>query len=129
MIGIIRRFYAEAHFQSAFVNMPSKDAYGVAQDNVKVHGFFAQASWLILGEQQNYNKRTGLAQSASPKNLELLVRFANTDLDDYGTVNDITVGVNYFISRYLNAKLNYVHSAVKDGDDHNLIQARMTFSF
>ncbi len=122
---INKRFYAEAHYMQAFVNTPDS----VFSDNYKANGFFVQTSWLLKGDQQKYNPTTGLAANSAPKSLELLLRYNMTNLEEFGKVNDITLGMTYFISKYLNAKVNYVHSMVKDGANLDLIQGRMTFSF
>ena len=51
-----------------------------------------------------------------------------------GKEQDITLGANYFINKYVAAKINYTHmmvgnSSPKGGDDFDLIQARLQFSF
>ena len=135
---IVRRFYAEARFLKAWVNTPnSVTAVGadgeeveVAQDNYDgAYGFYAQASWRIFGENQNYNRKTGLAGNPNAKAMEVLARFSRTDLDQYGAANDLTLGVNYFFNKYLRAKVNYVHSHIRGGIDHDILEGRFQFSF
>ena len=51
-----------------------------------------------------------------------------------GRLTDISLGMNYFINKYVAAKINYTHmmvgnSSPKGGDDFDLIQARLQFSF
>lgn len=117
------KFHAEVHYQGATVNTPG-------EDNYKVNGIYTQVSFLLKGEKQNYNKKTGLAASASPKSLELLARFDHLDLNGDSQLNDVTVGLNYFISKNLNVKLNYAHGIVKDADaGYDFIQTRLQFSF
>lgn len=143
VIFIHRRFYAEAHYLTAFVNVPEN------YDNIKMNGGYAQASFLLIGEQQNYNKKTALATNASPKNLEILFRADYLSIDEHGIlgevdgapatkVADFTVGLNYFFNKHLNARLNYTVSNVcvennYGGDDfentNNAIQARLQFAF
>ncbi len=137
-LTIVRRFYAEAHFLKAFVNLPNSkvvtnddgESVTFAQDNYNgMYGVYAQAAWRILGPNHSYNRKTGLTGNASAKALEVLARFSRIDLDEYGAVNDITLGVNYFINKYLRAKVNYVHSHVVDGAHMDLLQGRLQFSF
>ncbi len=137
-LTIVRRFYAEAHFLKAFVNLPNSkvvtnddgESVTFAQDNYNgMYGVYAQAAWRILGPNHSYNRKTGLTGNASVKALEVLARFSRIDLDEYGAVNDITLGVNYFINKYLRAKVNYVHSHVVDGAHMDLLQGRLQFSF
>lgn len=144
-IFIKKRFYMEAHYLHAFVN-----SMGDIK-NYKLNGAYAQTSFLLIGKQQNYNKKTGLAANASPKNLELLARVSyfkgeipSVDEDKEETVfisdqniMDFTVGLNYFFNKYVNARLNYTVSQLTteadSGDDitqtNNAIQARLQFAF
>lgn len=135
-IFIKGKFYAEAHYMATSAkNAVSvlNEKLEVEEENVYLDGFYAQASFLIKGEKQNYNKKTGLAANASPKSLEVLARVSHLNFDDdnlkAGQQTDFTVGANYFFSKYLNVKLNFIHAAVKDGDDYNMIQSRLQFSF
>lgn len=120
------KFYAEAHFLGASVKS-DEDGY----DDCFLSGFYAQASWLLKGEKQNYNKKTGLAANASPKNLEVLARVSTLNFDDLncGKQTDFTLGINYFFNKNLNVKFNYIYAKVKDGDDFNMVQTRLQFSF
>ncbi len=124
-IFISGKIYGEAHYLNAQINVPGSD-------NEKVHGVYGQASFLIIGDNQNYNKTTGLAASASPKNLEVLVRVDHLNLDTQ-KMTDFTLGVNYFFNKYVNLKLNYIHAKAKYDDaasvNHDLMQARLQFSF
>lgn len=137
-LGIVRRFYAEARFIKAWVNTPNElrttSADGVVtltpQDNYDgAYGFYAQATWRIIGENQNYNKKTGLAGNPNARAFEALIRFDRTDLDQFGAANTLTVGLNYYVNKYLRARLNYVHSAVKDGANVDALCSRVQFSF
>ncbi|MGN0029145.1 MAG: porin [Marinilabiliaceae bacterium] len=141
-LGIVRRFYAEARFLKAWVNTPNevysttKDADGndvtvaTPQDNYDgAYGFYVQATWRVTGENQGYNKKTGLASHPRGRAFEVLARFDRTDLDQFGSVNNVTLGVNYHFNKYLRARLNYVHAAIKDGADVDALCSRVQFSF
>ena len=145
LIYIIKRFYFETHYLTAFSNMVD------GLDNIKMNGGYAQASFLLIGNKQNYNKKTGLAANASPKNLEVLARIDRLKFDEQKStttidnetienvvpeqsVTDFTLGLNYFFNKNLNARLNYTVSKVEMGDGdaestQNAIQARLQFSF
>ncbi len=106
--------------------------------NFNGKGGYAQAGYLILGEKHNYNVLTGMIGNPAPKSLELLLRYDNVNLNNAGVrggrLSDITVGVNYFINKYIAAKLNYTRMMVGDfspkgGGDFDLLQARMQISF
>lgn len=127
MIFIQKRFLLETHFQGASCEPLGKD------DRYHMGGFLAQMSFLLIGEQQNYNKVTGLCQNASPKNLELLARYDYLDLHDGGHQSDITIGLNYFFSKHFNMKLNYANVSTDEltgkTKSYNTIQVRAQFSF
>ena len=127
MIFIQKRFLLETHFQGASCEPLGKD------ERYHMGGFLAQMSFLLIGEQQNYNKVTGLCQNASPKNLELLARYDYLDLHDGGHQSDITIGLNYFFSKHFNMKLNYANVSTDEltgkTKSYNTIQVRAQFSF
>lgn len=124
MIFIHKKFLLETHFQGS--------SYEMNDDRYHVGGFLAQTSFLLIGEQQNYNKATGLCQNASPRNLELLARYDYLDLHDGGNQSDLTIGLNYFFSKHFNMKLNYGVTQEHHGELHktyNTLQLRGQFSF
>lgn len=144
IIYIYKRFYFETHYLDAMSNL-------IGDNNFHARGGYAQASFLLIGQKQNYNKKTGLAALASPKNLEVLARIDRLNMDSYaqavlgadGTpsdpiakpeqnVTDFTFGLNYFFNKNVNARLNYTVAKVEQGDaerTNNAIQARLQFSF
>lgn len=122
-IFISGKFYAEARYLMAKANCENSDEDTFGQ------GLFAQASFLLKGDQQKYNKTTGLAIPPAPKSLEVLARVSHVDLDQYGKMTDVTIGLNYYFNKHVNVKANYVACAVKDADTHHLAQMRLQFSF
>ena len=138
-IFISGKLYVEGHYMAANVNdikFTTVDTAGVSTSTTEsayLDGFYAQASYMIIGDKQNYNKKTGLAANASPKSLEVLARISHLNLDaDHvkaGKQTDFTLGANYFFSKNLNLKLNYIFASVKDGDNYSFVQTRLQFSF
>ena len=131
VIGIYRKWYLEGHYLMAHVNRA-----GVP--NYNGQGGYVQGGYMILGEKQNYNPVTGMVANPAPKSLEILCRYNRTNLNDAGItggkLSDISAGMNYFINRYIVARLNYVHVMTSHGapggaDDFDLIQGRIQFSF
>ena len=131
MIAMYRKWYMEGHYLMAHVNR-------VGTENYTGQGGYVQAGYLILGEQQNYNSATGMTANPAPKSLEVLCRYNHTNLNDAGInggrLSDVSVAVNYFVNKYVAARLNYVHvmtghSAPAGADDFDLIQARLQFAF
>ena len=138
-IFISGKLYVEGHYMAANVNdikFTTVDTAGISTSTTEsayLDGFYAQASYMIIGDKQNYNKKTGLAANASPKSLEVLARISHLNLDaDHvkaGKQTDFTLGANYFFSKNLNLKLNYLFASVKDGDNYSFVQTRLQFSF
>lgn len=97
--------------------------------------------YLVWGNKQyKYNRSQGGVSNPDPKNLELLFRYNVTDLNDRqadiwgGKEQDITLGINYFINKYIGVKLNYTHMwtdshAVGGKEKFDFIQGRFQFSF
>lgn len=109
-----------------------------AADNFNGKGGYVQAGYLILGDKHNYKAETGMMGNPAPKSLEVLLRYDNVNLNDAGIrggrLSDITVGMNYFINKYIAAKINYTRMMVGDsspmgGKDFDLLQARVQLSF
>lgn len=126
ILFIKSKFLAEAHFLGSSVN--AKDY----ADRQNFNGFWAQASYQIKGEKQNYNKVTARPTASGAGTLEILGRFDHVNLDDYGSQNDFQVGLNYFFNKHVNLKMNYVFVQDKIGnfdENYNAIQARLQFSF
>ena len=125
LIFIAKKFLFETHYQGVGVDDANDDRYHMG-------GVLAQCSYLIIGDQQNYNKKTGLTANASPRSLEVLGRYDFLDLHGGGHQHDVTIGLNYFFSKHFNVKLNYGVAQEVIGDNqntYNIIQARAQFSF
>lgn len=109
-----------------------------AAENYKAKGGYAQCGYMVLGAKHNYNPKTGMIINPAPKSLEVLFRYDNVNLNDAGIrggrLSDISVGVNYFINKYVAAKVNYTrmmigHSSPHGKEDFDLLQGRVQFSF
>lgn len=135
-IFICGKLYAEGRYQHAQINTPGPE-------NAKVGGFYVQAGFLLIGNQQNYSKVNGYATNVSAKNLELAARIGHVAYDQgeywQTSENDVTVGFNYGINKYLLARLNYTHGQAHAKDDsmdkimekknYNAVEARLQFVF
>ena len=127
-IFITGRFYSEVHYMGMNANTPG-------EDNFKINGFYGQASFLVIGDQAKYNKKTGLAAAPAPKSLEVLARVSRSNIQEDAHLTDFTIGANYFINKNLNFKLNFIHSVSSidnsNAEDmtYNWLQGRLQFSF
>lgn len=77
------------------------------------HGGYAQGSYLIVGEGFDYDEMYAIpGRPLSDKAVELVVRFNYTNLNDGksgiygGEEKDLSVGVNWYLNKYLGVKFN-----------------------
>ncbi|MEH6604736.1 MAG: porin [Pseudomonadales bacterium] len=93
-------------------------------DDPTLDGYHVTASWLLTGEVRPYNKRVGIfggvpiARDVNHNGwgaLEMSTRFSHLDLSeapgpddsDSGKMDIWSLGVNWWLSPYLNVNLNY----------------------
>jgi phosphate-selective porin OprO/OprP len=95
-------------------------------DSATFRGAYAQALYCLTGEHHGYNREFGHIQRLVPRNpvsdggwgaWELAARFSLLDLEDGpitgGTINDLTLGVNWFLNTHTRLQFNYIHSWVE----------------
>ena len=102
-------------------------------DHESVHGAYLAASWIVTGERRRYNK--GSFQIVRPVERhawELALRFSYLDLNgndlDGGREEDITLGVNAYLSDAVRLMLNHiwVDTDARAGDlDPRIVQMRI----
>ncbi len=136
----------EAAWQSGPVTVQAQymhmflDRGGVTPDP-EFKGWYAQASWIITGEQQGYSTGSGVFTTVKPDSewgaVEIAARYSTLDLEDEtvtgGEENNITVGVNWYVTTYMRVMANYVHAEAEpnrfgDDEDVNIGQARLQFN-
>ncbi len=136
LILIYDGFYFQSEYSAIKLNRKT------AVHNYVSDGIYAQAGLLLLGDKKyNYDNIQGWVPNPNPKNLELLLRYNITDLNDRdaavmgGKLKDLTIGANYFINKYVAVRLNFTHAKV-DGNGHygvaekfNYIQGRFQLNF
>lgn len=106
------------------------------------HGGYIQGSYLIKGERFNYDSMYGVpGRPSSEKAIELVARFNYTDLNDDkssifgGEGKDLSVGVNFYLNKYVGVKFNGSYVWVGEGcnsfydKDFFLAQARVQYVF
>lgn len=109
-----------------------------AAPDYNAKGSYIQAGYMIIGEKHNYNSVTGMVVNPDRGSLEVLVRYNNVNLNDAGIqggrMSDISLGMNYFVNKFVAAKVNYTrmmpgNTALGGKNDFDVIQARLQFSF
>lgn len=122
VLYINKKFYGEVRFQGETIHVDNE-----AGDNLNATGVWAQAGYLLIGDQQKYNKTAGYAALPSPKSLELLARVEYLKIDDLSG-SAYTIGLNYYFNKWIRARGNFVWGGAKDGDNFVAMQARLQFS-
>lgn len=131
LIALYDKWYLQGQYFLVHLNR-----FGTKNYNAKAG--YIQAGYMILGAKHNYNAKTGMIVNPAPKSLEVLVRYDNVNLNNAGIrggrMSDISLGMNYFINKFIAAKINYTHmmpgkTALSVTDDYDVFQARIQFSF
>ena len=95
-------------------------------------GFYIYGSYFLTGEHRNYRKKKGSFGRIEPNNnfswgkglgaIELAARYSELDLSDSdiegGRLNDVTLGLNWYLNPNTRVMLNYVHAEVDLSNDN-----------
>lgn len=112
-------------------------------------GYYAQAGYFLTGEQRSYNKIAGVLGRVKPIHnwgepcgygaVELAARYSYLDLTSRsvsgGRMNDVTLGVNWYLNQYTKLQLNYIRSIVDQTStgvnniDTNIVALRAQLDF
>lgn len=86
-------------------------------------GAYVTLRGLILGKSYSYDKISGGLATPAPKNLEMVLDYNYTTLSDAaagiygGRLNDFSVTFNYYINKYIIARLHYSYTHTWDSQD------------
>jgi phosphate-selective porin OprO and OprP len=142
-------------FELAYINGPFSiqgeyiSAYALTapestlqHDRYNFTAYYAYVSWFITGESRKFKSSSGVFTRVTPKKslgedgmgaFEFAVRFSNLDLDDTdirgGTLNDITVGLNWYVNPVTRFMVNYVNSQLLDKGRIGVIELRGQIDF
>ncbi len=112
-------------------------------------GYYAQAGYFVTGETRSYNKLAGVLGRVKPLHnwgepcgygaVELAARYSYLDLTSRsisgGRMNDVTLGVNWYLNQYTKFQLNYIRSIVDQTStstnniDTNIVAIRAQLDF
>ncbi len=112
------------------------------KDQYFVDAYYGTLSWFITGEHKNFDKsKTSLDIIEPKRNLgkggagafEVAVRYSSIDFNDAdmqaGTLNDITVGLNWYVNPAVRYTINYINANVKNLGRANIFQMRFQVAF
>jgi phosphate-selective porin OprO/OprP len=107
--------------------------------------FYVQAGVFLTGEQRKYDAAEGAFGRTKPQSnfftdaetgtgaWEIAARFSRIDLDDGpingGTMEDVTLALNWYLNPYTRVMLNYVHATLMGVGNADAFLARVQVDF
>jgi len=142
MAAVLGPFSAQGEYIRADVNRS-------AATDAQFDGFYVYGSWFITGESRTYKADKGVfdmlvprksfdLKSGDPGAWELAVRYSTLDLNDEdirgGKMDDLTLGLNWYINQYIRLSANYVSvldvkGGAHDNDEPDVYEMRMQFAY
>jgi len=107
--------------------------------SVVFDGWYVLGSYFLTGENRNYSTTNGAFTRVKPLNnfgkdgwgaWELSGRYSTVDLNDSshnvqgGELDNITVGLNWYLNPSTRFMLNYIYADLKDSGEANMLGAR-----
>lgn len=124
LLLIRNRFCLESQYY--YMNVARKNGLG----NYHAQGAYGMLRGLLIGQMYRYDHGAGGVATPDPKSLELVVDYNYTNASDasagvYGGItNDASVTFNYYINKYMIARLRYSYTDVRDRRVEGLIDRR-----
>ena len=118
-----------------------------ADSSMDLSGYYGQISYFITGESRKFKNSYSGFNRVKPKNnfgkngkgaLELAARMSKMDLSkvNMGSLNNITMGLNWYLNPNTRVMLNYVMAELMEGDGEgdattteNTMQCRVQIDF
>jgi phosphate-selective porin OprO/OprP len=116
-------------------SLASVSASGAGMD-ADYSGFYAFISFFLTGEHRNYKTSSAAFDRVKPAEnfgvgsgaIEVAARYSMLDLDDGPStdeLNDVTLGVNWYLNPNARIMLNVVHAEFEDGAVDDSMDALM----
>lgn len=131
-------------FQAAytFAMMHPASISTLSENQYYFDAYFGTISWFITGEHKNFSKSKTAFDFIKPKKnlgkggagaFEVSVRYSSIDFDykdiQSGMLNDITIGLNWYVNPAVRYMINYINADVKDLGRANIFQMRFQVAF
>lgn len=108
----------------------------------KPNGYYGEVAWFLTGESKQYNT-DGEYDRVSPKRnydgkggigaWEVALRYSSIDFKDEAVdgseLNNVTVGLNWYLNPATRFMFNYIYSDVKEVGKANIVQMRFQVDF
>lgn len=126
-----------------YVGIKTCESSALKESNYGFHSLFGTLSWFITGEHKNYSKKKSAFSRLSPKKnfgtnggfgaVEVALRYSVLNLNDRdlngGKMNNITVGVNWYLNPVTKIAFNYVRADIYKLGISNIYQMRFQIAF
>jgi phosphate-selective porin OprO and OprP len=137
-------FSIQGEFMHSFVEDPNGES-----KTGHFYGAYGYVSYFLTGESRKYSKSNGKFKGVKPKNnfslkdrtwgaWEIAARYSHLDLNENairtadwrgGILNDITIGVNWYLNPNMRVMLNYVHANRNGVGSADGLQGRVQVTF
>jgi phosphate-selective porin OprO/OprP len=118
--------------QSEYLDARIQRPFGLS--TYRASGYYVFGSWVLTGESRGY--ANGVVSDLRPQQkfgaVELLLRYSAVDLNDEpilgGKEHDWTLGLNWYLNRYLKIQTNLIHAdSERQGKsvDPNIFETRL----
>ncbi len=117
-------------------------ASSLMKEQYYLNAYFGTVSWFITGEHKNFSKSKTAFDIIKPKNnfgkggagaFEVSLRYSSIDFNDSdvqgGRLDDITVGLNWYLNPAVRYSINYINAKVKNLGRANIFQMRFQIAF
>lgn len=129
-------FSLQGEYFHAFVDAPDAG-------DPEFNGYYVMGSYFLTGEHRRYEAKSGVFSRVKPRHnfdgkgglgaWEVGLRYSHLDLDDAGIrggeLDDLTVGLNWYLNPNTRVMLNYVFADLDDVGDTNIFQTRFQIDF
>jgi len=148
LAAVVGPFSIQSEYAAATATSPDSVSASRAGDDPTFEGLSVQVSYFLTGESRPYKNgvfsrvspRAPFLEEGGPGAWELAVRYSRLDLNDDGAgvagglLNDVTVGLNWYLHARVRVMLNYVAATVSDGEGEEIgsataLAARVQFDF
>ncbi|RIL01654.1 MAG: porin [Proteobacteria bacterium] len=133
--------YGPFSFQAEYTHAFVQADHG--SEDADFYGLYAMASWFLTGESRPYKTGEGIFDRVAPAEnfdfhgglgaWEVALRYSRLDLDDGdvdgGTLDDGTIGLNWYLNPNVRTSFNYVLGHLDDVGVVNSFVARFQVDF
>lgn len=111
--------------------------------NYTQHAWYVTAGWTITGEHKIYNRNSATFGRIVPKKnlgeqggwgaFEVTARYSSLNMNSFdftgGKMNDLTIGLNWFLNPATRVMANYIYAGINASDHANIFQMRFQVAF